>query len=66
MNVMMTMVVVVRIAPTLKEALSVLVERGICYMMMEGNVQVPKQSMYSKGIIRHIPKPVVGLWHISL
>ena len=51
----MTMVVVVRIAPTLKEALNVLVERGICYMMMEGNVQVPKQSMYSKGIIRHIP-----------
>ena len=44
MNVKMTMVVVVRFAPTLKEALNVLVERAICYMMMEGNVEVQKQS----------------------
>ena len=43
MNVKLTMVVVVRFAQTLKEALNVLVERAIYYMMMEDNVQVPKQ-----------------------
>ena len=42
MNVKLTMVVVVIIATTLKEALNVLVERAIYYMMMEDNVQVPK------------------------
>ena len=36
--------VVVRFVSTLEEALNVLVQMGIYYIMMEGNVQVPKQS----------------------
>ena len=36
--------VVVRFVSTLEEALNVLVQMGIYYIMTEGNVQVPKQS----------------------
>ena len=36
--------VVVRFVSPLEEALNVLVQMGIYYIMMEGNVQVPKQS----------------------
>ena len=43
MNVKTRTVIVVRFVPTLKEALIVLVQMGIYYIMMEGDAQVPKQ-----------------------
>ena len=46
MNVMEIMVVVVRFATTLGEALHVLAEMGTYWMVMERIVQVPKQSMH--------------------